>query len=892
MKTNTLCKLVLLLITLSILLCSCESATPTVSYVPSPQAEQSEQPVNTEVIPSPTDTPAPTPSPTPTPTPTSTPLPAKPTAYTDGKYFTVDELNGVILDYNTEGGVYVNIPETINGVKITGIGWQAFYRKRLYGIVLPDTVTYIGDFAFCDTGLVQADLGNGIEYIGKYAFRNTWKDYRLIGGDNPDLCFKSDGIVHIKLSDKLKYIGEHAFNKNSIAGIILPEGLEHIGSNAFANNNLSSVNIPNSVTYIGKDAFFGLNVDMIKTGTGYPSCFSIEDDAITGLIGTPLSRLVIPGIPGVNKINPLSFNDYEGITEVDIKPGIEYIGKSAFRTINRLDPQRSVTLPDGIKYIEQTAFWPVEKHIFNNAFTTQPDIPDFSDKSPANPLYSFPQSRTEIIRASISQRPVIKEIPGYDGTSPLEEWAQRYICTKYKDKDITSCRAYCDNSWRNKYCISDVLMCDDYNLIASMCTIILRTNVEIEGLTKKDFDYYISVQIVYTEDKETGRFTLCGFLDKNEALETKKDLYDYIKADGRFKLNANKLSKKLSQIQSAIHMEDLSKCPVITELTGDVVYYQDHFMLQEHYLPADKDCVIFFVKDPVNKLYKVNYKTNEIVWEKGYGLINRGILKYTDSFSYEKNNIFEFKYYKDDFPYITDFIDTDGKVIVEDAKDYRVDYISGTDWKVISDNGKITLEDRKTGKYYMILDHVGFSGMNFTSSRFVKAISKNKIVIESTFPGEGAYHNWYFSYDIDTGRLTHMTVYDDLLISNKDDKYVSKIIGTYEYYNKEILYIQNPDDNTSIDIRNWTDPFVCINAYALSKDGKYLALLTADSLIKDEYVITYDNTGIIIIDLEQRKVSVQDELILSYGSLSFLDDNTLVVNNQKTMIYIDVPSVK
>ena len=137
-----------------------------------------------------------------------------------------------------------------------------------------------------------------------------------------------------------------------------------------------------------------------------------------------------------------------------------------------------------------------------------------------------------------------------------------------------------------------------------------------------------------------------------------------------------------------------------------------------------------------------------------------------------------------------------------------------------------------------------------------------------------------------------MTVYDDLLISNKDDKYVSKIIGTYEYYNKEILYIQNPDDNTSIDIRNWTDPFVCINAYALSKDGKYLALLTADSLIKDEYVITYDNTGIIIIDLEQRKVSVQDELILSYGSLSFLDDNTLVVNNQKTMIYIDVPSVK
>ena len=142
--------------------------------------------------------------------------------------------------------------------------------------------------------------------------------------------------------------------------------------------------------------------------------------------------------------------------------------------------------------------------------------------------------------------------------------------------------------------------------------------------------------------------------------------------------------------------------------------------------------------------------------------------------------------------------------------------------------------------------------------RLAKAIIMNKLVIDSTFPFVGVYFYLYLSYDIDTGRLTHMTVYDDLLISNKDDKYVSKIIGTYEYYNKEILYILNPDDNTSIDIRNWTDPFVCINAYALSKDGKYLALLTADSLIKDEYVITYDNTGIIIIDLEQKKVLVQD----------------------------------
>ena len=62
--------------------------------------------------------------------------------------------------------------------------------------------------------------------------------------DKPDMHFRSDGIVHIKLSDSLKYIGEYAFYKNSIAGIKLPEDLEFIGPNAFSNNNLYLVEIP------------------------------------------------------------------------------------------------------------------------------------------------------------------------------------------------------------------------------------------------------------------------------------------------------------------------------------------------------------------------------------------------------------------------------------------------------------------------------------------------------------------------------------------------------------------------------------------------------------------------------------------------------------------------
>lgn len=877
----------ILLLILLIMLSSCNRDVP-ITPVPT-QTESS--PLTSSPIPSesiePTKTDPPTITPSPSITPEPSQPPTRPSEYTDSKYFVFDEINGVILDYNMEGGIYVNIPETINGKEVKSIGWRAFYGKRLYGIILPDTLTYISDLAFYNSGIVEADIGNGVEYIGKYAFYNNWKNYIMTRQDKPDIHFRSDGIVHIKLSDSLKYIGEYAFYKNSIAGIKLPEGLEFIGPNAFSNNNLYLVEIPDSVNYIGKDAFSGLAEDKIKLGKGYTYYLSIDNDTIIGHIASPSATLVIPSIPGVNKIKSEAFYDYADITKVVIDEGIEYIGANAFKPINRLAPKRTVTLPKSIKYVSQRAFSYYDYHIFNTIDPSQLNKIDFVDKSSSNPLYDFRQNRSEIVSENITQTPFFEEI------NPVKDWVQRYVCAKYKDKDILSCDV--SYSYLSDVSnITDVHSCDSYVLKATMYEISLKTNIDIEGMAKNESGYYyLQMQVIYAEDKINNQLTLCGFLNQQELLTSREALYEYIKEDGRFTLNEYVLSKKLSQIEENIETNDLSNCSVIKELTKGVAYYQESYNRYETYLPSGEDCVIFYVHDPINKLYKVNYKANEIVWEKSYDISHTRGLEYTDRFPNEQNDVFEFKYYIGNYELHTDYIDTDGKAVVLDASEpYQEDLISGTDWKVISDNGNIYLENTKTQRKSIIANHAENTSQYFTESRFVKAINSNQIIIESSFSGESSLHCWHFIYNIDTGYLEQLQVNnnDYYLITNINDVYVNKIIN--DYYNTDTLLIYNSSDHTTTNIREWTDYFFCINAHAVSKDGRYLALLTTDSFTTDGWTTTYANTGIIIIDLEHQKALVQDELILSHGSLSFLSDNTLVINDMKTMMYIDVPSIE
>ena len=88
----------------------------------------------------------------------------------------------------------------LSNVKI--IGDYAFYDcSSLLSLKIPNTTTYIGEYAFWDCSqLCSLELGNSIEEIGAYAFKSA-----TIG---KDIC-QQDRIV---LPSTLKHIGPYAFD--------------------------------------------------------------------------------------------------------------------------------------------------------------------------------------------------------------------------------------------------------------------------------------------------------------------------------------------------------------------------------------------------------------------------------------------------------------------------------------------------------------------------------------------------------------------------------------------------------------------------------------------------------------------------------------------------------
>lgn len=66
-------------------------------------------------------------------------------------------------------GTDVNIPEKINGLSVTKIGsgaWQTnkgFSKLGITSVVIPDTVTTIGAFAFYGNNVSKLKLGDGVK---------------------------------------------------------------------------------------------------------------------------------------------------------------------------------------------------------------------------------------------------------------------------------------------------------------------------------------------------------------------------------------------------------------------------------------------------------------------------------------------------------------------------------------------------------------------------------------------------------------------------------------------------------------------------------------------------------------------------------------------------------
>ena len=129
----------------------------------------------------------------------------------DESNFTIDS-NGIITEYRGNS-TYLIIPDKINGISVTGIGNQVFYNSDMVRITFPDTLTYIGDYAFCNNKSLVSVRGKNIKTINFHGF-DRCRSLTDIDLSNVETIgrFGCYGIpITSFYNDKLKFIDEYAF---------------------------------------------------------------------------------------------------------------------------------------------------------------------------------------------------------------------------------------------------------------------------------------------------------------------------------------------------------------------------------------------------------------------------------------------------------------------------------------------------------------------------------------------------------------------------------------------------------------------------------------------------------------------------------------------------------
>ena len=161
---------------------------------------------------------------------------------------TVRSINSALKDlYESHKDVLVTLD--LSGVEgLSALEDSAFnngyeYKcKNLEGIILPSSVTSIGDFAFFECiGLTSITIPSSVTSIGNDAFEGC------------------SGLTSITIPSSVTSIGDYAFYRCSgLTSITIPSSVTSIGQEAFKGcSGLTSITIPSSVTSIGNSAFSG-----------------------------------------------------------------------------------------------------------------------------------------------------------------------------------------------------------------------------------------------------------------------------------------------------------------------------------------------------------------------------------------------------------------------------------------------------------------------------------------------------------------------------------------------------------------------------------------------------------------------------------------------------------
>lgn len=260
--------------------------------------------------------------------------------------------------YDTE----VTIPSKIDGYTVTGVEYMDTSNVRK--IVMPDTVTYIGESAFADSSdgvpLEEVVLSKNLKTIGPWAFSGC---FELKSIDIPESVNEIENgafsgcysLENFNVSQNINF-GDRVFGENMWSSIkalsddyntwlyddnasdffvwngclfayrgssktpVIPSGVCGIGDKVFENSDITGVTIPEGVRYINNGAF--------------KNC-------------TSLKNIKIP--KSVQKIGGYAFYECSSLSSVTFSVGLKSIEDNAFGYCESL---KKVVLPEGLEKLD------------------------------------------------------------------------------------------------------------------------------------------------------------------------------------------------------------------------------------------------------------------------------------------------------------------------------------------------------------------------------------------------------------------------------------------------------------------------------------------------------------------------------------------------------------
>lgn len=245
-----------------------------------------------------------------------------------------------------------HVPNAIDGHPVVEIADEAFIRKDLIEVTLPQTIKIIGGSAFsnneeCKIKVLTDDLVsvgvNAFNYVGKVILEgNTIKeklfkdteitDVYVNVSAVPDYAF--DGcydLVSVAFGPSVRSVGKYLFDDSEyLESIIVEDGMEQVGDYAFKINSpykACTIVLPDSIKSMGQGVFAGLWINSIRL----PS--------------------------SMTRIENRTFEDVALPEDFAIPDGIVEIGDWAFDSCSFHYEGVILTLPDSLETIEADAFY-------------------------------------------------------------------------------------------------------------------------------------------------------------------------------------------------------------------------------------------------------------------------------------------------------------------------------------------------------------------------------------------------------------------------------------------------------------------------------------------------------------------------------------------------------